>query len=327
VTETAETYNSLAGSTQDIPAELLIRVRAPEEFTEHVGQVTPGVHCTATAERGFHSRLHAWILSPRLQLLSIRLDHGTVRFPALRRFGGCTLPLFGAFTAGETGRMERFERRRAHWLSEEGGELGIAPVPGSHLLGVNLDTSLLESHRTVLGQDPSPLQDHFSTTSPAGRRVVRYLGEVWRQLLDSSSRVRCQRIAPEVESRVAALMLEARSVTAPEPARIGTRRARRAEDYLAAHLDQPLTLAALSNAVGVSTRSLRRAFHERHGVGPIGFLGRLRLEAARRDLIDAEPADASVTQVALRYGFNHLSRFAGSYRRAFGESPSTTLRR
>jgi AraC-like DNA-binding protein len=31
--------------------------------------------------------------------------------------------------------------------------------------------------------------------------------------------------------------------------------------------------------------------------------------------------------VALYYGFAHLGRFAGEYRKAFGESPSETLRR
>jgi len=34
-----------------------------------------------------------------------------------------------------------------------------------------------------------------------------------------------------------------------------------------------------------------------------------------------------VTRVATDFGFAHLSRFAGHYRAAFGESPSTTVRR
>lgn len=34
-----------------------------------------------------------------------------------------------------------------------------------------------------------------------------------------------------------------------------------------------------------------------------------------------------MTQVAYRWGFNHLSRFAADYRRLFGEVPSQTLRR
>jgi AraC-like DNA-binding protein len=35
---------------------------------------------------------------------------------------------------------------------------------------------------------------------------------------------------------------------------------------------------------------------------------------------------ASVTAVAMNFGFFHLGRFATSYRKRFGESPSETLR-
>jgi AraC-like DNA-binding protein len=76
---------------------------------------------------------------------------------------------------------------------------------------------------------------------------------------------------------------------------------------------------------GLSVRSLTRAFQKRHGMGPIRFLRLRRLEAARRDLLAAEPGSASVTEVMHRYGFGHPGRFAAQYRRQFGESPSVTL--
>ena len=57
----------------------------------------------------------------------------------------------------------------------------------------------------------------------------------------------------------------------------------------------------------------------------MGFLRRRRLEAARRDLASAEPGSVTVTDVALRFGFAHLGRFAGSYFETFGELPSQAL--
>jgi AraC-like DNA-binding protein len=44
-------------------------------------------------------------------------------------------------------------------------------------------------------------------------------------------------------------------------------------------------------------------------------------------LTNAEQTDKTVTAIANDYGFAELGRFAVSYRRLFGESPSTTLRR
>jgi AraC-like DNA-binding protein len=46
-----------------------------------------------------------------------------------------------------------------------------------------------------------------------------------------------------------------------------------------------------------------------------------------RALWHGGPDEASISQVALRYGFRHLGRFAADYRALYGESPSVTLRR
>ena len=52
----------------------------------------------------------------------------------------------------------------------------------------------------------------------------------------------------------------------------------------------------------------------------------MRLARARRELLHAGP-QATITDVALASGFSQLGRFAGQYRKAFGELPSTTIRR
>lgn len=59
----------------------------------------------------------------------------------------------------------------------------------------------------------------------------------------------------------------------------------------------------------------------------MGFVRQLRLQHVREELLaDESPGLASVTDIALKWGFAHLGRFAIEYKRAFGESPSATLR-
>ncbi len=139
------------------------------------------------------------------------------------------------------------------------------------------------------------------------------------------------RIGREAEELLAALVAEACGATAPEsnkPTNGGYAAiARHAEEFIDAQLESVVSLAEVAAAVGTSTKTLSLAFRKRHGMGPVGFLRLRRLEAARRDLAAAEPGATAVSDVALRYGFAHLGRFAGAYREAFGELPSETLSR
>jgi hypothetical protein len=50
-----------------------------------------------------------------------------------------------------------------------------------------------------------------------------------------------------------------------------------------------------------------------------------RLHQVREALRNAEPDELTVTSVAAQYGFWQFGRFAGQYRRLFGELPSDTL--
>jgi AraC-like DNA-binding protein len=62
-------------------------------------------------------------------------------------------------------------------------------------------------------------------------------------------------------------------------------------------------------------------------MSPKRYLLRRRMAFVRRALRAAEPDAVTVTDVATRYGFGQLGRFAVGYRRLFGELPPDTLQR
>ena len=107
---------------------------------------------------------------------------------------------------------------------------------------------------------------------------------------------------------------------------IASRDVKRAIDYMHANLDAPVTIAEISLTAGVAGRTLFKHFRDARGVSPMKYLRSLRFEKARQELLNTETA-ASVTEIAIRWGFGHLGRFAVEYRKRFGESPSETLRR
>lgn len=100
---------------------------------------------------------------------------------------------------------------------------------------------------------------------------------------------------------------------------------RRAEEFMAANLGEPLTVPIIAEATDVSVRQLQDAFRHTLGQTPWDRLTARRLERARQLLLSAR--GTSVTEIAFDCGFSHLGRFAQVYRSTFGEAPSATLRR
>ncbi|MBL6618328.1 MAG: helix-turn-helix domain-containing protein [Reyranella sp.] len=90
--------------------------------------------------------------------------------------------------------------------------------------------------------------------------------------------------------------------------------------------DQPLDMVDLCRQVGTSRRSLEAVVRQRTGKSPWEYLRWRRLWRARA-MLRRPDDDTTVTDVAFRLGFWHLSRFAGAYASIFGERPSATLAR
>jgi AraC family transcriptional regulator, ethanolamine operon transcriptional activator len=101
----------------------------------------------------------------------------------------------------------------------------------------------------------------------------------------------------------------------------------RVRELVMSRPDAPLTVLDICHAVGTSRRKLQYCFEEMLGTHPAYYLRVLRLNAVRRELTRHTSGTASVSDVAFRWGFWHLSRFSTHYRQLFGELPSDTLKR
>jgi transcriptional regulator GlxA family with amidase domain len=89
-------------------------------------------------------------------------------------------------------------------------------------------------------------------------------------------------------------------------------------------VDQPFQLEKLARRINVSARHLQTLFHQSFGVSPHVHYLALRLNAARRRVIETR---ASFADIAAATGFNSASAFSRSYRSQFSESPSETRKR
>jgi AraC family ethanolamine operon transcriptional activator len=100
---------------------------------------------------------------------------------------------------------------------------------------------------------------------------------------------------------------------------------KKAVDYINASTEQTITVNDLCRITGVSERTLQYVFIEHFGISPKRYVMNVRLNGVRKALIRAVPEKVTVSDIAHRFGFWHMSQFAADYRRLFGKLPSETL--
>jgi AraC family transcriptional regulator, ethanolamine operon transcriptional activator len=100
-----------------------------------------------------------------------------------------------------------------------------------------------------------------------------------------------------------------------------------AEDYALSHTGDRIYVGDLCRAAATSERTLEYAFKNVTGLTPVAYLTRLRLHRVRRALLAATHGSATVSALALDWGFWHFGDFSRAYKECFGELPSETLRR
>lgn len=102
----------------------------------------------------------------------------------------------------------------------------------------------------------------------------------------------------------------------PEPSRVS--RLAALLEWIPAHLSADLSLEALAAQAHMTPRTLSRVFVQELGMGPGRYVERIRLEAARHLLQDAQ---ASIVTVARLTGFAHPENLRRSFHKHLSVSP------
>ncbi|SMO46672.1 GlxA family transcriptional regulator [Paracoccus laeviglucosivorans] len=89
------------------------------------------------------------------------------------------------------------------------------------------------------------------------------------------------------------------------------------------HLDSPLPIAAIAERIKCSTRTLEGLFRDNVETSPAAYYQSLRLQAARRLVMDT---DLGMADIAVRTGFASIASLSRAFRRRFGQPPSAARR-
>ena len=258
-----------------------------------------------------------------------------LRMPAAEQWYHINLQLTGATWASRSdgGREHTPAQRRGLILNPEQANT-VRWSPDAEQLILKVSRSSLESHLSdLIGRPVTEIVDFdfgldLSTTS--GQALLRSV-EFLATELERPGGVRDMPLArSQLEAYVLTNLLHAGRhqysdalAGREDKARLG--RLASVVRYIEENADAELTPELLARVSCVSVRTLHAAFQEQLGESPMAYVRRVRLSKVRADLLRADPHRTRVTDVAMRWGFFHQSRFAQQYREQFHELPSVTL--
>lgn len=243
-------------------------------------------------------------------------------------------PLTGALKSRHRGTVVLADRTRAA-VYRPVGDIDLEWPGNCRLLSVKVDRSALERELdAALDQrivSPLLLGASFDLVDGPGRTWTAMVRLLHAELRGADGLAGQPRMAARWRDMVVSgLALTVEHPYGEEPAGLqGPRRPRTVKRTLDAMHAEPwrqFTAGDLAAIAGVGVRVLQESFRQHVGVSPLQYLRRLRLDGVHDELSRSDPWQVSVSEVAYRWGFTHLGRFAGAYRDRFGVSPSQTLR-
>jgi AraC-like DNA-binding protein len=92
-----------------------------------------------------------------------------------------------------------------------------------------------------------------------------------------------------------------------------------AKEWILCHLEHPITIRSISQAIGINEFKLKKGFRELSGSTVYNYIREQRLAKAQHLLTIGE---MNVTEISLAVGYQNPSRFAAAFKNKFGITPS-----
>jgi AraC family ethanolamine operon transcriptional activator len=301
---------------------------SPEAYVAGIGNANLRVSLT------LRKSLVPWMFSS-LDLPDLRLQWGqgggcTLTEGAVVREGGVILvPVDNAQAMRMNGHQFDAQTFR---LQMHGDELSLASTEPHRWFSMSIPGHLLAEWSGTGSMGKAPSSRFFKVPrdrTELFRRAVTQLGLIVERApnaLESSAAVKttARKLTDLVRESIWGMPI---AVTAPGRQSIPRSQiVRVVMDSIDGEGGEYVTVPDLAIAAGVSERTLRAAFHDYFGIGPVQFLRLRTLNQVRAALRNSDPALTTVTEVATRFGVWELGRLARDYRVLFGELPSATLR-
>jgi AraC-like DNA-binding protein len=190
----------------------------------------------------------------------------------------------------------------------------VNDVLGSIIEGATLKNIELEPLLDLSSAAGATLRELVNAASIAMRDEAMRSGRAMPLLREAILRLIFENFPHRFSER-----LDREPVAAPQQIRA-------AIDFMHAQMHEPLTVRDIARSVSISQRSLQLGFRRFQGTTPIAYLRDIRLRQAYAEL-SLPQNRLPVNEVALKWGFTHMGRFAARYRSVYGILPSETARK
>jgi AraC-like DNA-binding protein len=295
------------------------------EIARHLKPFTLSTHA--------HQPYYARLIHRRLSRAELTLiDYGGEVAIDAGRITRCYLlqvPINGSYTVGSCDGPVEVKTHWAH-IVHPGTALDMAWTPDCRVLVLRFDESMMAACRTQSSRSSpaSPAGELFALDAEPNRSLGRIIDYVTHEATAGRLFDDAPRAAAHAENLLLACLTTALTADNARSRHDATPEyVRRAERYLLEHLTEAVSVADVARAAAASTRTLFDGFKRANGIGPLAWVRGERLERARADLLAARHGEVRITDVAMRWGFQHLGRFCVAYRERFGETPTETLYR